>query len=223
MSTNTNHKQDLVRVELVPMRKGEFPARAFPEFTLDHGQVWTADLTEAEARRVRRLAGRRHVFCHIYDMRYVRSDNYRQRFIRAFPPKHGKYRCVYCGRWVKTRDMTVDHVIPVYGVKRSHFMRWKIRHYTDINDLRNLVPSCRRCNLKKGESTSFVWRWRARLGKHALYWRIRRVTLFLLLMLLILACLPGDVGNTVRAFLLQAGTAILSQLRYLLAPPLPGA
>ena len=154
--------------------------------------------------------------------RYVRSDNYRQRFIRAFPPKHGKYRCVYCGRWVKTRDMTVDHVIPVYGVKRSRFMRWKIRHYTDVNDLRNLVPSCRRCNLKKGESTSFVWRWRARLGKHALYWRIRRTMVVLLVLLVILACLPGETGNMVRQYLLTAGMAIRDGIWRLLAPPLPG-
>lgn len=107
-----------------------------------------------------------------------RSTDYRRRFIESDP---GPWRCRYCGKRLGQRDdMTVDHVIPVDAVAhrgpRALFWRRFLERndVIDVNDLRNLVPACRRCNSRKGPRTG-VWVARAWLGKHPAWWPIRRV------------------------------------------------
>ena len=50
-------------------------------------------------------------------------------------------RCSYCGKRIAYKEMQVDHYYP----KRNP--RWA-KHYLncDINDMKNLMPSCRSCN-----------------------------------------------------------------------------
>jgi len=50
-------------------------------------------------------------------------------------------RCAYCGKKLKYKEMQVDHFYP----KRNP--RWA-KHYLNcgIDDIKNLMPSCRRCN-----------------------------------------------------------------------------
>lgn len=50
--------------------------------------------------------------------------------------------CAYCGCELEMKDMQVDHVVSVY---RSH---WK-KEDIDLNDIDNLMPSCRQCNYYK--------------------------------------------------------------------------
>lgn len=45
------------------------------------------------------------------------------------------YQCQYCG--AATKDLTIDHVVP--------------RRHGGRSDWENLVCSCRRCNMKKGD------------------------------------------------------------------------
>lgn len=105
---------------------------------------------------------------------YNRSKDYRQKFIRMHPPdKHGKYRCVYCGKRIKKDEMQVDHVIPVGAMRRHRLLRTHLKG--GVNDISNLVPSCRKCNLKKSSKTWLHYRIRARLGSHEGYWAFRKI------------------------------------------------
>ena len=47
-----------------------------------------------------------------------------------------KGHCAYCGKHIEYQDMQVDHLWPKkYGLKGK-----------TVNDIENLMPSCRRCN-----------------------------------------------------------------------------
>ena len=46
--------------------------------------------------------------------------------------------CAHCGKKVKTAEWTIDHYIP--------------KKYAGRDDLRNLMPLCQRCNVKKDDS-----------------------------------------------------------------------
>ena len=61
--------------------------------------------------------------------------------------------CAYCGKEIKFKDMQVDHFIaransrPIGKDLDGHYV------YPDINNFKNLMPSCRRCNhYKRAES-----------------------------------------------------------------------
>ena len=96
--------------------------------------------------------------------KYLRSDNYRSEFIRRWPQKHGYYRCVYCGKRIDKNHMEVDHVVPVHAVQHNFLYRLCVP-YDGVNSIANLVPSCHRCNRKKGSKCGL---WMIR-GK---FWRL---------------------------------------------------
>lgn len=47
-------------------------------------------------------------------------------------------RCAYCGKVIELKDMQVDHIIPQHLL--NNIERW------DIDNIKNLNPTCRRCN-----------------------------------------------------------------------------
>jgi len=57
--------------------------------------------------------------------------------------KYG-HKCAYCGKYVAYKDFQVDHYYP----KRNPSIARK-RLGCHVDDMRNLMPSCRRCNLYK--------------------------------------------------------------------------
>lgn len=93
---------------------------------------------------------------------FKRSESYRRDFIRHNPPRNGRYRCVYCGRQVKTDHMQVDHVIAVKRVEKNPLYRCCI--HEDINELSNLVPACPKCNRKKSDKGG-LWILRGKFWK----------------------------------------------------------
>lgn len=54
---------------------------------------------------------------------------------------YNKYngRCAYCGRGIAYKDMQVDHLIPQRMYEEG-------KAEGDMNDMSNLMPSCRTCN-----------------------------------------------------------------------------
>jgi hypothetical protein len=63
--------------------------------------------------------------------------------------------CAYCGREIKYKDMQVDHYHPKHlkGWIRSPKMVDLYKLPTEINDISNMMPSCRRCNhYKRGHT-----------------------------------------------------------------------
>ena len=53
----------------------------------------------------------------------------------------------------------------------------------NVNDVRNLAPACRRCNIKKGRKAG-IWIVKAIVGKYEIYWVIRRLLQLALLALI---------------------------------------
>lgn len=96
--------------------------------------------------------------------KYVRSEYSREKFIRKYPSKNGKYRCVYCGKKIRVEDMEVDHIIPVRAAQKHLLYRLMLPE-GGVNAVENLVPSCWDCNRKKGRKCGL---WVIR-GK---YWKV---------------------------------------------------
>ena len=53
--------------------------------------------------------------------------------------------CAYCGREIAYKDMQVDHIDSLY----VHCDYKKENTLDEINDIDNLMPSCKQCNLYK--------------------------------------------------------------------------
>lgn len=113
--------------------------------------------------------------CDIIPEQYMRSSDYRKEFFKnTTPAKPAKYRCAYCGKTLVYKDVQVDHIIPVNKMsydKTTRFIAKKLG-IENVNDTRNLVSSCRKCNLSKGTKMG-LWCWRGFLGKSELLWRFR--------------------------------------------------
>lgn len=63
---------------------------------------------------------------------------------------YAKYNghCAYCGKEIAYNEMQVDHKVPLY---RGYGTLVGVERGTD--DMENLMPSCRRCNFRKGTFT----------------------------------------------------------------------
>lgn len=101
-----------------------------------------------------------------------RSTDYRKTFFQNYPPFiNNKYFCTYCGRLLKAENITVDHLYPVNATKKSIELQKKLKRkgYSDINDVKNLVPACELCNKNKGDKID-GWIIKGKLGRHPAYW-----------------------------------------------------
>jgi 5-methylcytosine-specific restriction endonuclease McrA len=121
--------------------------------------------------------------CDVIPKEYTRSTDYRKTYFKANKPAvEARYRCAYCGRWLKYKDTTVDHIFPVNRMMYSQAVRDRAKKHgiTDTNCSANLVCACRRCNSKKGTKMG-LWIPRAFLGRHEEFWRAVRVSEVILL------------------------------------------
>ncbi len=124
----------------------------------------------------------------IYDKKWERSSNYRKEF---FSKNIGPYRCRYCNKLLKKEYVVIDHIFPISKAKYKVDTRiWLYaRNISNVNDLRNLAPSCIKCNNKKGDKLG-IWYIRGILGKYKWYWKIINIikivsTIFLIFILAI--------------------------------------
>lgn len=120
--------------------------------------------------------------------RYNRSSSYRNEFFKRNKGYWGLYFCAYCGFPHRKRTITIDHVIPIHAVHT----KWLARRYLDlhrmtINDPSNLVPSCRRCNRRKGANLTLYWIIKAKFSKipysWVFTWLFRIAILFVIILL----------------------------------------
>lgn len=174
-----------MKVEIFTTKTKPFPKRKFPGFHQEKENTWSAYMSAKEAKRAVKRASSCNLRARMYEERFERSPEYRQNFIKANPPENGKYRCVYCGRVIRSCDMEVDHILPVAAAKKSKKIQRKLRGKKGVNRLSNLVPSCHRCNMRKLDSTAIWWRIKARLGRHKMYWAMRYVCMLLLVIVVV--------------------------------------
>lgn len=132
-----------------------------------YGKYLQTKVHADEKADVVKILKRNKIRFRAYEERWERSDTYRSDFFRACRPP---YRCRYCGRRLRKEYMTVDHIVPVSKTKKSTGARMLlyIQGIGNVNDVRNLAPSCDRCNKKKGDRTGLWWI-RGVLGKYPVF------------------------------------------------------
>lgn len=107
----------------------------------------------------------------------TRSSTYRKMFFKDHKPQIGPYYiCSYCGTLLKPEDVTVDHLYPIKRAREDLSIQRKLRKMgiTDINDTRNLVASCSKCNAHKAARTG-LWIARGRIGQNVPLWILRKI------------------------------------------------
>lgn len=125
----------------------------------------------------------------IIDDIVLRSNDYRKQFFKTHKGMFGSdyYICAYCGKVQSKKKITVDHLFPISKAQKSKIITWIIKtsNFESINDTRNLIPACRRCNSQKSDKGGFwlIWGW---LGKHYIFWYL---LWFLLLTVVVLSVL----------------------------------
>lgn len=106
---------------------------------------------------------------------YRRSGNYREMFFETHLGvcNSDYYFCSYCGHLRNKKHITVDHLISVDAAQKSRFAKWIFKRIgiQNVNDPKNLVPACLRCNQRKGKKTGF-WLIRGTIGRHRCFWFI---------------------------------------------------
>lgn len=118
-----------------------------------------------------------------YPNSYLRSGDYRKKFFdKNKPIFRDYYICAYCGKFLKKKDVTVDHIISIRKAQRSKVLQFVLRlvRINDINDEKNLTASCERCNKKKGQKLSFSYVIRGILGRKSGYWIIYYIVLIIM-------------------------------------------
>ena len=140
-----------------------------------------------------------------YDKRWSRSGNYRSEF---FKHNHGPYRCAYCGRKLKADKIEVDHFIPVAKAKSSKWARavlWANSIY-DVNNYRNLVAACHRCNQAKSDKLG-RWVIIGSFGRFYHFWTIFYILLaiFAVAIVALIIALTGSGVLLVNALREAAG------------------
>lgn len=154
-------KKRLKEIKFVPKQNGKYWQRHID------------DDNRNELKKVRKFCRRKFLKYDFVDDSMDRSTNYRNNFFKSRKGILGSdiYVCAYCGRFLTKKRVCVDHIIPVYRAKNDDFYRklLSFRHIKNVNDIRNLAPSCNKCNSKKSANGGF-WIIRGWFGRSA--WRV---------------------------------------------------
>lgn len=124
-------------------------------------------------------------FCSQYGLKltidlpqYRRSYDYRKQFFQSNSGLFGKeiYFCSYCGKLTNKKRLEVDHLFSVNSAQNSSFVKWILKKagIDTVNDQKNIVPACIRCNRRKGKESG-LWILRGLIGQHPTYWIIHWV------------------------------------------------
>lgn len=164
---------------------------------------WILETTDMQKVRHWKRYGYIGYECRIYEAAlHERSDTYRKNYFAQNPPDIlNRYHCAYCGKLLPKDSLVIDHLIPVQKVKSSGFWQkvLKVTGIENVNNPKNLVGSCNRCNSKKGSKTSF-WILRGIIGHNYSTWLCIKFVL-LLLLLLVGSHLYKEIQQFVSVFL----------------------
>ncbi len=132
----------------------------------------------------------------------TRSTDYRKNYFFQNPPHLlNRYFCAYCGKLCRKRDITVDHIYPISKVKNRIKLQKKLkaRGYRGINDVKNLVAACKKCNQRKGVNMG-LWVLKGHLGKYPIIWVIRHMIRLGLLISLFYFIMTNNIGIIIQQF-----------------------
>lgn len=153
-----------------------------------YGVFYSLSVSNDEKRKVEKIIQQEKLRCKWYSSNFSRSNNYRDKF---FKTHEGPYRCIYCHKKIRKDQIEVDHLIPISKAKNSLLARnlLYISGISDVNDPKNLVASCRRCNRKKGSKMG-VWIIRGYLGRYRAYWIIHHIIVAAIIIFFCLYAIP---------------------------------
>ena len=153
------------------MREVLVERHGFVEKKNQRGSYFYIETSSMDAWQMNTVLKARNYKYRTYDKRYERSTNYRKEF---FDTHKGPYRCAYCGKRLKDDYIEVDHLIPVSKAKTSTGVRtWlQLCGVKNVNDPKNLVASCKKCNRKKSDNMGH-WVIRGAIGRSNTIWVIR--------------------------------------------------
>lgn len=145
---------------------------------------YTIVVPYADRRKIIWKARLRGIRFRYYEKRWSRSTNYREAFFQNNRPP---YFCRYCNRPLTANTMVIDHIVPVAKAKTSPYARMILswQGIDDVNDVRNLAPSCRQCNSKKSDKMG-LWCLEGWLGK---YLNFRKISLVIICILVVIVCI----------------------------------
>lgn len=148
-----------------------------------NGQYLSMVVTNNEKKKVIKKISKSKIKYRCYEKRWERSSDYRKEFFEYYQPP---YKCRYCNKLLNKNYMVIDHIVPIAQVKKSTNARMKLymRGISEVNDVRNLAPSCKKCNDRKGMKLG-VWYWKGILGQYKWYWITRKIIFNLMILLII--------------------------------------
>lgn len=141
------------------------------------------NLSLENAKKVKKYCKRHNIKYNLINSNFERGSSYRRSFFMSNPPsKKGNYFCAYCGRVIPKKDITVDHIIPIYSVKYSLFKQRLLTKIgvPNINCEKNLAPACKGCNIYKG-TRGGIWILFGIIGKQQKLWYFRHIIRFIAL------------------------------------------
>ena len=146
----------------------------FREKKFKNGIYYTAKVFDDDRKKILKKLKWSGLKYRCIEEQWERSSDYRRKFFKEYG--NGPYRCRYCNKKLTQDKVRIDHVIPVHAAKDSPRARRMLQSQgiENVNDVRNLVASCRHCNLMKGDKMG-IWIIRANLGKYNLYWTVKPI------------------------------------------------
>lgn len=145
------------------------------------------EVSDRKLRKVEKYCKRENLRLDISSGFSERSGYYRRKFMSTHKPQLGPfYICAYCGKLLTAKKVTVDHLYPVKEAARDPKIMRKLHRIGiyDVNDQRNLVCACERCNKRKAASMG-VWIIKGKIGRHTLFWVVwKSIKLFALIVVI---------------------------------------
>lgn len=151
----------------------------FKEVNGPYGIYYRAKGSFSLIKKIHKKASFRKIKDRYYNKRWSRSNNYRKIF---FDNNNEPFRCRYCNKRLKKEQVTVDHIIPVYQAKSNVKARnlLTLMGAKDVNDVKNLAPSCFKCNKAK-DAKMGIWFIRGVFGKYQVFWTVRAIFYYCLI------------------------------------------
>ena len=154
------------------------------------GEIWEKYTnSDGEIEEAKKFARKNLLRCVVLPYQERRSSDYRKDFFETHPGlfKKGLYQCVYCGKILTKEETTVDHFVSIASINQKNalyaLLNRKIlsaQKIENINDPKNLVPACKKCNQKKGSKTG-LWLFKGWIGRYFWVWVIRWILKFCLI------------------------------------------
>lgn len=186
------------KYNLNKMRNTLVNDHGFEEKENQKGPYFYIEVADVDSWQIKAMLNWKGYKYRSYDKRYERSTNYRKQF---FANNKGPYRCAYCGKRLKADDLEVDHLIPVAKAKKESSVRtWlQICGMKTVNDPKNLVASCSKCNRKKSDEIGW-WVIKGALGRNKKFWVYRNIILTIVIFLgLWIVCASGfSIASMIR-------------------------